>query len=318
MLFFQQHHDTVHFFKQHYKDWTVVPINKSPHYRLCTGDESLYFQYLQNSWRSIKRNKDQKIKKKIHDFNILKNQIKVEGCKNPVEVTKNLSGQELMIHGNHRASICQYFNLPYPKKIITLEDAVRKICHNKLEKFGSGIDDMPYHPILDDNLKQLIPGRRNDIIDRHEAIKKWVDLTNLDIVDFGSNTGAVGRMCLNDGAGHVVNVEISRIIINCCIRLAVLFNKKHSSFVLADLGKDQLNINSKADLAFCLSIHSHVNNNEHLTRNIVKNTKKNSLLIFETHIKNEKIPSRILDSFKIVDKFSQLENRDLYLLKKKK
>lgn len=317
MIFFQQHYHTIEFFKKNYPVWNEIKITDTPHYIFCKGNEYLYKDYLHNSWKNPRLRKSiDDIDEKITIFRELKRSILREGCIEPIEVAFDEFGRELIIHGNHRASICTLLNIPFKKKVTNIKDKILQLCMNEDERYGTGIYDVPYQPVINHENKVILDGRRNDLIKRHEIIMDWVSLKDKIVMDLGCNTGSSGILCLNSGAKKIYNIDISERLLSSAIKLAVLFNKSDVDFLQCNLSEERFMLDCKADIAFCFSIHSHVNNNKLLTENMNYNLKENAKLIFETHKKGERIPAEILEKFRILDFNENLKNRDLYLLEK--
>lgn len=318
MIFFQQHYYTFDFFKKYYKKWNEVPTTETPHYLFCQGDESRYREYLANSWRHPRLKKElDEIEEKISTFRNLKDSIENEGCIEPVEIVIDEKGRELLVHGNHRAAICETLQIPLKKNIVSMEERINKLCYNEEDRYGTSTYGVPYQPVINKKGEIIKQGRREDLVDRHEIILDWIDFTDLAVGDFGSNLGAAGNLCLNSGARLIFNIEKSERIISSSIRLAVLLDNTNIIFKNRNLSEDHVKLEEKIDVAFSFSIHKHVNNNELLSHSIADNIKYGGKFVFETHSRNEQIPIEFLEKFRILDFSNKLNNRDLYLLERK-
>jgi len=316
IYFSQQHYYTIDFFKKYFDNWNLIPVENFPHYSfLKSGD--MYDKYLRASWRNPRIPKDYTLQtsmEKHQQFNNLLHDIKINGCKDPITVVKSSTGKRFVVDGNHRSSICKYLGITPRYEIIPVKDYIQNIITNEKERYGTQ-NKVSYQPIYDDNNQIILYGRRNDLIDRHKIMEKWLSFNNKVIADLGANLGSSLHLALRGGAKHVYHVEKSTTLLTAAIRLAVLKGVNTIDFLQADLSKEGIILKEKVDIVFCFSIHKYVENDNLLSTSISRILKNDGYLIFETHSKKEKIPKEFLRKFEVIGSHP-LNTRSLHLLKK--
>ncbi len=122
------------------------------------------------------------------------------------------------------------------------------------------------------------------------------DIEGKSIIDLGCNIGSTSFLAIEKGAKEIYGIEYDKNIATCAIRINVAF-KYACEFMQYDLSK-KIKFNKIFDTGFCFSIDKHINANNILAENIVKNV--NNVLYYETH-SNSNIPIEIMSIVKSVE-----------------
>lgn len=308
-VFGQQHDRTLNFFKNHYINWCDVNMLESPHYYFLKDNVEFYKMYLLSSWPEKRHDY---INEKILTYRSLLTDIHRNGLQHPIEFYTRYNGDKVIIHGNHRFSILKFLDLDIDKSLkeVSINDYILLILPKSL-KFGLNNGTVPYQSIYyKDNL--IIEGRRNDIIERHNLIKDYVE--GKTVIDFGCNIGMSSFLALWSGANNVFGIDVYKSFVNSAIRMGVAFNCESSSFAVYDLSLP-LKLPNTYDVGFCFSVDKHIKNNNQLSENISKHV--NEKLFFETHEYSE-IPKEIVSKFNNIEFIDTTFSgkRKLYVLEK--
>ncbi|WP_416149887.1 methyltransferase domain-containing protein [Salipaludibacillus sp. HK11] len=290
LYFGQQHVGTVNLFGENYH---TVPLTETPHYQLLLGKEDIYEDYLKQSWR-IKRPKSNTVTKrlkKINSFKSLLNDIKFDGLKKPIQICRRMDGKQIILDGNHRASICLYLEKSVRATEVSMKQHIKKIIKIPDERWGTARNNKPYQSIIIDN-KEIVNGRRDlkDLLSRFSLINPK-DIENKNILDVGCNYGGNCFLTAEKGAKKVVGIDFSKNLITRAIRINTML-AQNCFFKNADFSKpNQL---GDFDTLFVFSVDRHINNNKALADNILLNTSK--IVYFETH-SNRFIPNEVKEIF---------------------
>ena len=294
LLFGQQNINNFKFFGDNYVN---ILINETPHYKFLQKNIKIYSNYLKFSWK----NKERSIDDKIIEYTKLKENILKNGINEPILTAKRFNEDELIVHGNHRAAIAKFCDIELFKKDVYYLD----FFSLKNIRYGLNNGNRPYQSIFYNN-KEVIKGRRNDLLDRFNCID-IADIENKIVLDIGCNIGA-NCILVNKFAKKMIGIDIDVNIINQAIKLAVYFNE-NIDYRLIDFCK----INEKIDTCFLFAVDKHINDNNKIAKFI--NKKVLSVCYFETH-EYSIIPKIIRNCFSKIKKLRNYKERKLFRCEK--
>lgn len=284
LYFGQQHIGTIDYFGENYH---TVNIKDTPHYKVLCGIKNVYEDYLKCSWSYLrpKENVSENHKNQLIKFIKLFQDISSDKCKIPIKVCKRFDGKYVIVDGNHRSSICAYLGKEIEAQEISTKRYMRRVATISKERYGIGNSNTPYQSIFYQG-KEVVVGRRRDILDRFKLIDKN-DINGKSVIDFGCNIGANSFLAAEYGAIKVVGLELSPRILTSAIRLNVMFGFP-CYFIQANLS--ELIFAQKADTGFVFSVDKHVKNDKNLATNIKDHIRR--CFYFETHQHSE-MPNEI-------------------------
>lgn len=293
-----QHIDTVDLFGDYYH---TVKMEDTPHYKFLLGDTQPYREYIKRSlnYYNINTSVDDKVKVFINLLEDIKN----NGCKNPIKVVKRFDGKFLSVGGQHRAAISLYLNREVPAKVLKLDKYITKVANVPGSEFGMRSSGTPYHSLFY-NGKELIKGRRRDTLKRMLMIDKK-DIENKIILDVGCNIGAATVLASQYGAAKVWGIDVDKELLTAAIRLNTLFGFS-CYYKNINVGRFPL---PKCDTAFVFAVDQHINDDEGLSRSLQESVSE--IVYFETH-KKSSMPVLIKEIFKQIDLVGKLGSRKLY------
>lgn len=286
LYFGQMHPYHQDFFDKECGQHTRIQLRDLPHYTLwrngefITPENSKYYRYLKESWRFYFPNENTSSArlKKIESFIDLKEDIEKNGVKDPVSIVVARDGAEIILDGNHRASLAYHLSIPLPCKYLNLKRVIKRIVCNRDEYYGTMNKDRPYQSIFDGE-KEIVKGRRRDILERFKKMNITSDIRGRTIADIGSNIAINAMLAWYFGARSATAMEYSPTISSAALRLSTILNKP-INVIVHDLGKP-IPTPQKFDTVFCFSLYSHVSDKEGLEKNIVNIT--GDVLYFEGH-----------------------------------
>ena len=210
-------------------------------------------------------------------------------------------------------------------KIINLFKNTKTAFQDGIFTNGVGFE-AAYHTLYFGNKR--IEGQRDNKI-RYEIIKKHLDFSNKNVIDFGCNTGGLLREFSND-----INYGIGFDYDSRCINAANClnyYNNKKLSFYTHDFDKHKLNLiknyipnEMKIDITVCCAMGSWVKKWDKLYRFIAD---LSDTMIFEANNKNEgkpqlKLLESLFDNIEMISEKSLDDPsnnlRQLYLLTRNK
>jgi hypothetical protein len=287
LVFGQQHYGTQTFFIDLFGQYHTIPLRQFPHFQfldqnnLNPNENSVYMDYLKASWGYLKgpeKNSRESRIQRINEFISLFQEFKkTKRFSTPIKICKRPDGKFILIDGNHRASIALKLGIPIYAKVITPSTHLRNVSLVKGEFYGAGRLGMPYQSIFYGK-KELVRGRRSDILKRIQKIEKS-DLENKSVIDLGSNLGGNCYLANYFGARSSKGIDFSKNLISASIRMNAFFTTD-CFFIVHDLNETISSI-EPADTVFCFSITSHLKNTDNLVKTIQTITKKT--LYFEGH-----------------------------------
>lgn len=220
-----------------------VPIEQFPHYQHLVGKEG-FREYLFAS----KPGRD--LEYLLAKFANLAQSCRQDGIKTPITVCKREDGKELVVDGNHRASIAAFYGLDLPKAYISLGEYLGRLSDTTL-RFGAP-NGVPYQSLYRHG-QRLLTGRRTDIKKRHEMIDA-ADLRGKTVLDMGCNIGAASIYAYEQGAS-VYSVDVPGMM-TPFVRVMVALNTLATPY-------DAL---GSYDTGFFFSVHRHFNIEPYLRR----------------------------------------------------
>ncbi|MDQ0255358.1 16S rRNA G966 N2-methylase RsmD [Evansella vedderi] len=302
LFFGQQHIGTAELFGEHYH---TVPLTETPHYQFLLGNDVLYLDYLQASWGYLKprKNRIEEKKRKLKKFETLLSDILHDGCQSPIKVCKRMDGKYVVIHGNHRASICLYLGREIKAKEISMERHLKKITKQPSRYSGVNDDGKTYQKLL-----QIITGNldKNDSSTNLPYIKSE-DLKGKTVLDVGCGYGMYSFYAAMEGATKVMGLDVSNQLLTAAIRANTLFAKP-CYFKNVDFSQPcQL---EKADTTFVFAGEEYFNH-KILADNLINHTKK--VVYFET-THNSEVPKELKEIFSTIQLMGSTEagNRKIY------
>lgn len=294
LLFGQQNLHNIKYFGENY---TTIPIKKFPHYKFLEGNINEYERYLKIAWDG----KERPINKKINEFINLKKSIENKNILIPILISKRYDKEKVIIHGNHRASIAEYFGIDIECKYVNFFNF---FDISKL-RYGLNNSKRPYQSIFYHN-NLLIEGRRKDILDRFNYIDIR-DIKDKIVIDIGCNLGA-NCILMNRYTEKTIGIDINQQLLNQSIKLALYFNES-IDYRLCDFSK----IEEKVDTCFLFSVDKHINNDKKIAK-FIDNKVKN-IVYFETH-ENSIFPKKIRNCFSHYKLLRIYQGRKLYRCEK--
>lgn len=290
-MYFAQHRPTTQ-----YLGWRC-PVTDTPHYKYLCGDEQAYIDYLLASWQTREGVDDQ-----LRRFDVLINEARKYGIVHPVVYAVAPDGCGLLIDGNHRSAISEYFGLSVRQQSVALSDYLDTITRADSHRYGTA-PGKPYQSVFYGG-KEYVTGRRRDTLERQQKIGR---LDGKTVVDFGCNTGAACLLACEFGATGATGIEFVPDIALVACRLNAVFNQP-IRYEVADLSKPYYT--ERADVGFVFSLDIHVNNDQQLAANIRDNV--NEVVYFECHT-GAKMPAPIRALFRQVDHIgTNYDNREFY------
>lgn len=287
-----------------YGQHTRIRLKDLPHYTFWRDEEhkniekSLYYKYLSESWKFYYPNDNTRTKRldKIERYIKLKEDIEKDGILKPIRIVTTPDSQQVIIDGNHRASIAYFLGIDVPYIQNTLSTVLSNIVHNTKEFYGTRNKDIPCQSIFYKET-ELLAGRRRDVYERILKTNIVEDIRGKNVADLGANISINAMLAWNFGAKNVTAIESSPQIATSALRLSTILNS-NISLEVRDLGLPIKNI-PVFNTVFCNSLYTHISNKKILSQNIQNPTKK--VLYFEGHQRTTKDDySEVFQYFKTV------------------
>jgi hypothetical protein len=291
-VFGQQHPGTQEYFLKRMGSSHTVPVSSTPHYTFISGhmkgdsgkrDE--YLEYLNASWSFLRpdRNTPAEREKRADEFIDFFEKVRRAG-KIPqpafgrmVEVCKRPDGRQILIDGNHRASVALALGLDLKVYVVEPIQYLRQLTTVPSEYYGSKRLNMPYQSIFLGE-QQLLQGRRPDLLERIKLIRKE-DLVSKNVLEIGCNFGGNCFLAAQFGAKFVRGLELSPRLVTSAIRINNYLTTS-CLFYQWDLNNVVEGV-EPADTVFCFSVTKHVSNQDSVRASLTKLTSK--VLYFEGH-----------------------------------
>jgi hypothetical protein len=276
------------------------PIENMPHYKALCGQWDEYIKYLHTSWGT-----DVGITKQVSKYKALLEEIKANGQHAPILLSKDFSGRDIIIDGNHRASVAKFLGINPVVQYVATEDYLDSIIRMP-ERYGFD-NGKPYQSLYHNDI-EIITGRRYDLFHRAEMIGR---LDNQSVIDFGCNYASACHLAIDFGAAFCAGIEFSYPLALTACRINSLYCDPIAIYNL-DLSKPIAS--PRFDVGFCFSIDLHVANNAVLADNIMRTV--SDRLYFETHT-GASIPAEVRNVFASCEKLGDLQDgRVLYVLRR--
>lgn len=275
--FGQQHPYNIDYFGD---DWHIIPLVDMPHYKFACGNEVEYCEYIDKAWRYFNLSPklfSKRKSKQITTFRDMIQDISINGISCPISVVRSMDGRNVIMDGNHRASISKSLEIQLPIQYVDTYEYIAKLSNNEDLRYGSKTRGMPYQSVIYKG-DVIVEGRRDDLSERFAMISS-LDIIGKSVIDFGSNLGMGLVQSHEMGAKYVLGVEKEAPIAKSAIRLAVMMGYPLRTIV-GDLSQP-INLETKFDTGFCFSINEHVGNDDNLIANILNSGI--SVLYFECH-----------------------------------
>jgi hypothetical protein len=273
------------YFARHGYSHHRIEVRELPHFRFWyergerTAGEALYDQFLACTVNDRLRREELR-----EQYRSLYEDVKARGVTDPIRVSTAPDGRLILLDGTRRTCVAYALGMDVPSIEVPFRDALLGIVENKEEFYGTRNASRPYQSIFYKN-RELIPGRRRDIIERFQKIDIAQDIRGRDVLDIGCNIGINAMTAWYFGAASVTGMEFSPRIADAAVRLSVFLDSR-IRVVVQDLGQ-RVDAPRQFDTVLCFSLYRHVADHAMLEQNIVDLTART--LYFEGHENGRKV-----------------------------